>query len=271
MNTTTPVAPALYIPHGGGPLPVMGDSNHTELISFLKSVPDQMPTPAAILVVSAHWENSTTSIMSAANPSMHYDYSGFPAETYKYHYPAPGSPAIAAEIMQELQKAKFDCQLDESRDYDHGLFIPLMLMYSKAEIPCLQVSLQNNLDAGSHIKLGQILASLRKQNVLILGSGMSFHNFSAFFDPTLGDGTESDQFQDWILDVCVRGDAPLQDRIDRMADWQSAPCARFCHPREEHLLPLHVCFGAGIETSQTAEIVFDSKILGKRVVGLMWR
>ncbi|MEY3038311.1 MAG: hypothetical protein RL143_878 [Pseudomonadota bacterium] len=168
-----------FISHGGGPMPLLGDPQHAELIDMLKQLPSKFPQPRAIVVISAHWENDEIAITSSSSPSLLFDYYGFPAESYQFNYPAPGNPQLASKIAKVLQVDGFNVRLDEERGLDHGVFIPLMLMYPQADIPVLQISLSNSLDPLQHLQLGEALAKLDEEDVLFLGSGFSFHNMRA--------------------------------------------------------------------------------------------
>ena len=172
-------ATILYIPHGGGPLPLLNAPGYDGMNRFLREFPAGIGRPDAIVVVSAHWEEPVISVTAASSPPLLFDYYGFPAETYEYRYPAPGAPALAERIRDLLHQAGIDNRPEQERGFDHGLFVPLLLMYPEADIPCLQLSLSNGLDAGFHIRLGRALAGLRQDNLLILGSGYSFHNMQA--------------------------------------------------------------------------------------------
>ena len=152
----------LYIPHGGGPLPLLGDPGHRELVTFLRGIPEALPRPRAILVISAHWEEEVATVQAGPHPDMLYDYTGFPPESYQLSYAAPGSPELAEEIVSLLRSAGIQSSKNTQRGYDHGLFIPLMLMYPDADIPCLQLSLRKDLDPQFHLALGETLAPLRE-------------------------------------------------------------------------------------------------------------
>jgi aromatic ring-opening dioxygenase catalytic subunit (LigB family) len=195
--------------------------------------------PSSILVVSAHWESDPVEILASQQPSMLYDYSGFPPETYKYQYSAPGSPELARQIQSLLSDHNIPSKLNDKRGFDHGVFIPLMLMYPEADIPVVSLSLHTSLDAKFHLKLGEALAPLREQGVLIVGSGYTFHNMQAFFHPTSATFQASTNFNDWLKRVLVG-----IDRSEQLRDWHKAPGARISHPREEHLLPLLVTTAA---------------------------
>lgn len=260
-------ARVVYFSHGGGPLPILGDPGHKAMVAFMEHLPAQLIRPAAILVISAHWEESEATLLSAPNPPMFYDYYGFPEEAYAIDYPAPGSPELAERIAGLLIEKGIEARLDPARGFDHGSFIPLKLMYPAADIPTLQLSLLRGLNPAAHLALGEALRPLLGEDVLILGSGFSFHNQRAFF---LGDrgapDTANEAFQDWLIETCA-GPHPESEREARLLAWESAPSARYCHPREEHLLPLHVCQGAA---GSTARVVFDDQILGKRGVAFAW-
>lgn len=175
------LSPVLFIPHGAGPLPLLGDKNHQEMIAFLQEITPSLGKPSAILVISAHWEAAQPTITSGDFPSLIYDYSGFPKESYQNEYAAPGSPDLAKKIFKLLEKAGIEAKLDNQGGFDHGLFVPLKLMYPQANIPCVQLSLANGLDPREHIRIGKALSELRYDNVLVIGSGFSFHNIKEFF------------------------------------------------------------------------------------------
>lgn len=263
--------PVVFVPHGGGPMPLLGDVNHRELTLFMQSIAADLPRPKAIVVISAHWEEEVASITHSSAPGMMYDYYGFPPESYEFKYSAPSDQLLAQQIQQLLQDKNINAQLDDQRAFDHGTFVPLMLMYPTADIPVVQLSLLASLDPGAHIAIGKALAPLRKQGVLIVGSGMSFHNMRAFFsgDPTVKGKSET--FDHWLTETLTVVQMALQEREERLGNWSAAPHARFCHPREEHLLPLHVCWGAASEGSPIAEQNFSGLLFNTAVSGYIWR
>jgi aromatic ring-opening dioxygenase catalytic subunit (LigB family) len=273
MSTTktNSLMPVLFVPHGGGPMPLLGEENHRELTTVMHSVSADIPRPKAILVITAHWEEGIATISSAPAPGMFYDYYGFPSETYKFKYPAAGNPELAQTIAGLLDAAGIKSQLDPKRDFDHGTFVPLMLMYPQADIPVVQLSLLKNLNPAAHIALGEALAPLREQGVLILGSGMSFHNMQAFFSGNPATKGRSEQFDSWLTETLVSAELSLTEKNTRLAAWQAAPEARFCHPREEHLLPLHVCFGAGSQASSAAVKIFSGFLFNTKISAFLWR
>ena len=260
-------AQIVYFSHGGGPLPLLGDPGHRAMVDFMRQLPAQLRKPDAILVISAHWEESAATLLGAKAPPMFYDYYGFPAEAYKVTYPAPGSPGLAHRIAELLAKNEVPSAIDPQRGFDHGLFIPLMLMYPEADIPSLQLSLLRGLSPAAHIALGKALRELMQENILVIGSGFSFHNMRAFtWDGMGAPDPANDAFQDWLIETCA-GPLPQSEGERRLVEWEKAPSARYCHPREEHLLPLHVCLGMA---AKPAKVIFDDSILGKRGVAFLW-
>lgn len=254
--------PIIYIPHGGGPMPLLNEPGHKSLIDFLKNIHQDIPPPNAILMISAHWESRIASISSSEHPRMMYDYRGFPPECYTYKYPAPGNPILAKTVANLLGSHGIECHLDPLRGYDHGTFVPLMLMYPNADIPVVQLSLLQSLDPAKHIALGEAISALRRQGILIIGSGLSFHERT-------GTQESSIEFDDWLTQTLAS--SSIQETKNKLIHWESAPSARNCHMREDHLLPLHVCFGAAIDNGVAAEKVYSGMLFGKRIAGFLWR
>ena len=178
---------ALFLSHGGGPLPLLGDPAHTEMVYCLQEIAETIVRPSAIIVVSAHWEAENATVTSGDSPGLIYDYSGFPPESYEIKYPCPGHPSLAISIMKQLGKAGINAHADDARGFDHGLFVPLKIMYPDADIPCVQLSLIKGLDPLAHINLGRALQDLADSSTLLIGSGFSFHNMNAFFAPETAD------------------------------------------------------------------------------------
>ena len=258
----------LYLSHGGGPLPLLGDEGHADLVDSLRSIADRIPRPDAILVISAHWEEATPGVTAGASPGMIYDYYGFPPETYQIQYPAPGHPELSRRVAKTLQAQGIPAVLDEQRGYDHGLYVPLMLMYSDADIPCVQLSLLESLDAEQHLRLGEAVRGLDHDNLLVIGSGMSFHNLRALRQPD-SDAVRDQNlgFEEWLISTCSDDGITEADRRAALIDWQSAPAARFCHPREEHLLPLHVCVGMA---GRACDEVMRVPVMGRMTSMYFW-
>lgn len=246
----------MFVNHGGGPLPLLGKqptiTKHLQE-ARAKFLPPQKPK--SIVVLSAHWESDPIQISSSPNPSMYYDYGGFPPETYKYQYNAPGNPELAQKIQGLLSNSGLDSHLNAKRGYDHGVFVPLMIMFPEADVPVVSVSLHSSLSPEVNMKIGQALAPLRDEGILILGSGQTFHNFSMLFNPTASSYQKSTEFNDWLKDTLLHhtGDALW----DKLRHWEKAPSARQSHPREEHLIPLFmVAAAAGSEASP--QLIYDA-------------
>jgi aromatic ring-opening dioxygenase catalytic subunit (LigB family) len=265
-NTTSSTAtgsarlPVLFVPHGAGPCFFM-DWNPADtwdgMAAFLKNVAATLPaTPRAIVLVSGHWLERDFSVTGSARPSLIYDYSGFPAHTYELAYPAPGAPALAERIAQLLGQAGTPARIDPQRGYDHGVFIPLKLMFPKADIPVIQLSLRRDMDPVAHIAAGRALATLRDEGVLIVGSGMSFHNMRGYGDPRYT--PLSARFDAWLT-AAVESDTAQREAL--LSQWSSAPHARDSHPpgAEEHLLPLLVAAGAG--TGAEGRKVYSEEVM----------
>ena len=251
----------VFISHGGGPLPVLGDPGHAEMVSTLKKLAEELPRPKAILVISAHWEANHPTVTSASKPGMMYDYEGFPDEAYQLQYPSPGEPELADKVVSALMDAGIAAESSPERPYDHGLYIPLMLMYPEADIPAIQLSLVKGLNPDEHLRIGEALQGLDYDDLLIIGSGFSFHNMRAFFIPESPDMHAANAaFQNWLEETCMSKELPEEERRKRLQHWAEAPSARYCHPREEHLLPLHVCYGIA---GRAADEYIATTILGK--------
>ena len=261
-------AAVVFVSHGGGPLPLLGDPAHAPLVQALQALAARLPRPKAILVVSAHWEEAAPTLTASAAPSLLYDYYGFPAQSYQIQYPCPGAPALAQQLHAALQGADLAPALDPQRGLDHGVFVPLKLMYPQADIPCLQLSLVRSLDPQVHLAMGQALQTLDLRDVLVIGSGFSFHNMRAFFTPdTPQTRAMNGAFEAWLHNTCRDPALSPAERRERLLHWEQAPHARYCHPREEHLLPLLVC--QGLAETAAAEVV-SVPILGKQASLMRW-
>jgi 4,5-DOPA dioxygenase extradiol len=258
----------LYLSHGAGPMPLLGDDGHKEMVENLKMIAGKILKPSAIILISAHWEEAMPTITQAANPQLFYDYYGFPKEAYEIQYPAPGEPNLANKVFSALSDKGIKCTLDDKRGFDHGLFVPLKIMYPEADVPCIQLSLVNSLDSSEHIKIGKALSGLEYDNLLVIGSGFSFHNMKAFFAPKTAEmEIMNEEFMQWLNDTCSNPNLEENERTRRLVNWEKAPSARYCHPREEHLLPLHVCYGV---TNCACSEFFDLEIIGKKASVYLW-
>lgn len=234
--------PTYYVSHGGGPWPYMEDwaPMFTELKASLEAMVRELGTrPKAVLVITGHWEEREVTVSSGEHPPMIYDYGGFPPHTYSVKYAAPGSPEVAARVQSLLVDAGIEARQDPRRGFDHGTFVPLVVMYPEADVPVVQLSLRADYDPAVHVAIGRALAPLREEGVLIVGSGVSYHNLRNF-GPQAHE--PSRQFDGWLQQVLTRSEPDV--RTERLAHWTEAPAARQCHPQEDHLLPLMVVVGA---------------------------
>lgn len=249
MTSPAQRLPTYFISHGGGPWPWMPEMREAmaPLAAALQRIVREIGArPRAVLSVSGHWEAPRFTAMSAARPGMVYDYDGFPEHTYRVRYPAPGGPALAGRIEALLQDAGIDATQDSAQGYDHGTFAPLAVMFPQADVPVLQLSLKQGYDVAEHLAAGRALAPLRDEGVLILGSGLSFHNLRL-----RGPAAQapSKAFDDWLRET-LEGSPPA-GRRSRLLQWDQAPSARTAHPREDHLLPLMVALGAAEDEAAT--------------------
>lgn len=196
--------------------------------------------PKAVLVITGHWEAQEFTVSTAEHPPMEYDYSGFPEHTYRIQYKAPGSKALAARVGELLTVAGIRCREDAHRGFDHGTFVPLSLMYPEADVPVVMLSMKSSYDPAEHIRLGQAIAPLRDEGVLIMGSGLTYHNMRGFGRPQSAPVAEA--FEAFLNTAITASSA--QQRNDMLVHWQDAPGARLAHPQEDHLIPLMVVAGA---------------------------
>ena len=249
--------PVYFISHGGGPWSYMEDpsrASYAKLEASLAAMPAQIgSTPRAVLMISAHWEEPEFTLMASPRPPMIYDYYGFPDFTYQIRYDAPGDPGLAVRAKSLIEAAGLPAKLDPERGFDHGAFTPLKVIYPRADVPVVQLSLKQGLDAEIHLALGRAIAPLREEGVLIVGSGLSYHNLRQFFSPR--GWAPSREFDGWLQAVLLAGNP--KDRGKLLTAWEAAPAARAAHPREEHLLPLMVAVGAA--DHDTAELSYHEK------------
>jgi aromatic ring-opening dioxygenase catalytic subunit (LigB family) len=249
--------PVYFISHGGGPWSYLDDASrapYAKLAASLADMPRQLrKPPRAVLIVSAHWEEREFTLTSGERPPMIYDYGGFPDYTYHIRYDAPGDPALAARVQSLLEAAGLPARLDAERGFDHGAFTPLKVIYPDANVPVVQLSLKRGLDPATHLGMGRALAPLRDEGVLIVGSGLSYHNLRQFFSPAAYG--PSREFDAWLNAALLGGSTADRDKL--LTAWESAPSARAAHPREEHLLPLMVAAGAA--GNDMAELAYHEK------------
>jgi aromatic ring-opening dioxygenase catalytic subunit (LigB family) len=260
--------PVIYLPHGGGPWPFVDlgrfvwPGEAEALRAYLEGLPhDLSPAPRALLVISAHWEEAVPTVMTAERPPMLYDYFGFPEASYQIEWAAPGDRNLATRVRELLSQAGIDSAENATRGFDHGTFVPLKVAFPRAELPTVQLSLKRGLDPADHLALGRALAPLRDEGVLIVGSGMSFHNLRSFGHRAAQAVAET--FDAWL---CEAAQAEPELRRERLISWAQAPEARQAHPREEHLLPLMVVAGAA--GADPGRVAFSGTFGGMRISAL---
>lgn len=256
--------PTLYIPHGGGPCffmetpPQFPRGLWDGMAAYLKAIAAAVGArPKSVLVVSGHWDAPRPTVNVAERPPLLFDYCGFPEHTYRLTYPAAGAPQLAGRVRGLLGEAGFETAAESDRGLDHGVFVPFKLIYPEADVPVLQLSLLSSMDAGEHLALGRALAPLRDAGVLIVGSGMSYHNLRELFSGRGNDAAEA--FDAWLEQTVADPAA----RDDRLSAWASAPGALQSHPEPEHLLPLMVAAGAA--GSDPGVRTYNERLLGKPV------
>lgn len=243
---TIPRQPTLFLSHGGGPWPwIEGMREQYALtVRAFETLAASLPgMPSAVLVMSAHWESPAFTVATSAQPPMEYDYHGFPEHTYRVRYPAPGAPALAGRIASMLADAGIECGEDAQRGFDHGTFVPLSLIYPGADVPVVALSMRADYSPGAHLAVGRALAPLRDQGVLIVGSGLSYHDMRGF---GRSESTPiASAFESYLNDAVGATDTARREAL--LADWENAPYARRAHPREDHLLPLMFAAGAALD------------------------
>lgn len=226
--------PSLFLSHGAPNL-LLHDSDTRD---FWKGLGQSLPRPSAILIMSAHFTTAQPAFEKGAHPGTIYDFGGFEPELYRMTYPAPGAPALAEEAAGLAQAAGLAPVLSEGRGYDHGTWVPLKVIYPEADIPVATLSVQPDRDGAHHFALGQAVAPLREEGVLIVGSGSATHNLRAFFG---GEDTPAwaVTFNEWLRERAEAGDS------DSIAHLERGPEALRNHPTAEHYQPLPFAFGAG--------------------------
>lgn len=250
--------PTYFISHGGGPWPWLDDMRR-EFAPLEKSYNDmhaQLPErPKAILMISGHWETNGISVMTSANPPMVYDYYNFPPHTYDVVYPAPGAPDVAAQAVELIRGAGLPVSTDDQQGYDHGTFAPMEILYPDADVPLFQVSIDKSYDPELHFRLGRALAPLRDEGVLIIGSGLSYHNLRLF-----GPGAKepSKGFDDWLHAALAQSP---EARTQALLQWEQAPYARVSHKEEDHLVPIFAALGAA-EAEVATRVYHQHDIFG---------
>ncbi|PMY45103.1 MULTISPECIES: DODA-type extradiol aromatic ring-opening family dioxygenase [Pseudomonas] len=230
--------PSLFISHGSPMLALEPGASGPALARLAA----ELPRPKAIVVVSAHWESQDLRVSSNPQPQTWHDFGGFPAALFAVQYPAPGQPELAEQVAQLLRADGLPAQLDDQRPLDHGVWVPLSLMYPQADIPVVQVSLPSRMGPALQTQVGRALSSLRQQGVLLIGSGSITHNLRELDWHAGPESVEpwARAFRDWIIEKLAANDeAALHDYR------RQAPNAVRSHPSDEHLLPLYFARGAG--------------------------
>jgi aromatic ring-opening dioxygenase catalytic subunit (LigB family) len=256
MNSTR--YPVLFVSHGGGPWPWVEGMKEmfARTAREFAALPARLPgKPKAVLVITGHWEAPEFSVSTAQRPPMDYDYSGFPEHTYHLQYPAPGSPGLAHHVRELLAAAGIRSLEDPHRGLDHGTFVPLALMYPQADVPVVLLSLKSSYDPAEHVRAGEAIAPLRDEEVLIMGSGLTYHNMSGFGRPSSTAPAEA--FEEYLHQAISQRDATVRNRM--LVHWESAPAARLAHPREDHLMPLMVVAGAA--QADAGERIFVDRVM----------
>ena len=237
------------------------------MAAYLRGIgPSLGARPAAVLVISGHWEAERPTVNTAARPPLLFDYYGFPEHTYRLTYPVPGSPVLARRVREVLAEAEIPSDEEPERGLDHGVFIPFKLIYPDADVPMVQLSLNRSLDAATHLTIGRALIPLREEGVLIVGSGMSYHNLRDLYSSDPRALRSAAEFDAWLGDAVMETDSAARER--KLAAWHQAPGARAAHPRPEHLIPLMVAAGAAGQDAGRRS--YNQSLLGKPISGFQF-
>ena len=250
--------PTYFISHGGGPWPWIPDMRKAfaALEASYERMHGELPEkPKAVVMISGHWETEDVRVMHAAKPPMVYDYYNFPKHTYDVVYPASGAPELAERVAAMIGNTGLAVSLDETQGYDHGTFVPMAILYPQADVPLIQVSIRKSYDPAEHFAIGRALAPLRDEGVLIIGSGLSYHNLRLF-----GPQAEvpSKAFDTWLHEALA---LEPEERTKNLIDWESAPYARVCHAQEDHLVPIFAALGAA-ESEPATRTYHEDGIFG---------
>ena len=273
MSRTSGRLPTLYIPHGGGPCffmdtpPGLPRDLWDRMAAYLRGIDASLGgRPQSVLVISGHWETERPTVNTATRPPLLFDYYGFPEHTYRLTYPVAGSPKLARRVRDLLSVAEIASDEEPERGLDHGVFIPFKLIYPDADVPVVQLSLNRTLDAATHLNLGRALAPLRDEGVLIVGSGMSYHNLRDLFASDPRAQRAAAEFDAWLNEAVMESDPVARER--KLVAWHQAPGARAAHPRPEHLIPLMVAAVAA--AADPGRRTYNEPLLGKPVSGFQF-
>ncbi|GAB3646993.1 dioxygenase family protein [Ramlibacter alkalitolerans] len=258
--------PVLFISHGAPTFALEPGRLGPQLVT----AGEALPRPKAVLVVSPHWITAGVRVATTAAPQTVHDFGGFDRALYRIQYPAPGHPPLAARAIEVLRAAGWHAEADARQGLDHGAWVPIRFLYPGADVPVFQVSLPATLSARQAYALGEALAPLRDEGVLIVGSGSMTHNLYEF--RLSGDGHEAQyarEFADWVREaVEARDDTRLVEALE------IAPHAQRAHPTPEHFLPLLVAAGAAARDSEVETLQggitygvlsMDSYLFGARI------
>jgi 4,5-DOPA dioxygenase extradiol len=242
--------PTLFVSHGS-PMLAIADSAARR---FLKELGPRFPPPTAVVVVSAHYDTSTTEVTAGPRPETIHDFGGFPDELYRLRYAAPGAPELARDIVARLAAADVPARLAHERGLDHGAWIPLSLMFPRADVPVLQVSIDSQRSPEQHFALGRALRWLREAGALVLGSGGATHNLALYARARGRDDASAppewvEAFNEWTAGAI---EARRVDDLFRYSE--RAPFAAQNHPTAEHFLPLFVTLGATYDDERGVRI-----------------
>jgi 4,5-DOPA dioxygenase extradiol len=229
-----PTLPTLFVSHGAPTLAL--DPGETG--AAWQTLAGTLPRPKAVLCVSAHWTTAAPMVSGPSRNTTIHDFHGFPAPLYQISYPAPGDPALAEHVQRLLADAGMTTGIDRNRGLDHGAWVPLRLMYPQADVPAIQLSVQPGRDAAWHYRMGEALAPLRAEGVLIVASGGAVHNLREIAWDGGPAPAWAQGFDEWLATALAEG------RLADLIDWQRAPQARRAQPTDEHFLPLFVALGA---------------------------
>lgn len=230
--------PTVFVSHGAPTLSL----EHVPARQFLVDLGSRYRSVRAVLCISAHWNTVRPCVNPGKIHETIHDFYGFPPELYRIEYPAKGSSDLAGEVVDLLKSAGLPCDVDHTRGLDHGAWVPLRLMFPKAEVPIVQLSIQQSLDPGAHVALGEAIRDVRETGVLVLGSGGAVHPLG---NPhaSLGPGAPTDdwakEFNAWLIHAITSGDR------ESLVNYRTiAPYAREAHPYPDHYMPLLAVFGA---------------------------
>ncbi|MDO9314608.1 MAG: class III extradiol ring-cleavage dioxygenase [Burkholderiaceae bacterium] len=243
--------PALFVSHGAPTFALEPGAAGAALTALGR----RLPPLEAVLIVSPHWTTPGLRVTASAWPATIHDFGGFPPALYELQYPAPGDPALAADVVRMLALSGLEATLDAQHGLDHGAWVPMRHLLPAASTPVLQLSMSDTLDARGALRLGEALRPLRKRGVLVVGSGSLTHNLGEFRGPATEAAYVAD-FVRWIRQAVTARD------LDALVDYRRrAPHAQRAHPTEEHFLPLLVAVGAASETDRV-EVIEGGTVYG---------